>query len=162
VPNKTIYVKDERLWEQAKKFAGKDGLSAVIANSLAEYVAARQAATSSEKVFRLVIEPLEGPPERIAFAGQLIESRQFPSDPYDMLVVSVYKTAAGRFVVTAGFQDQADQDPAPFHYAVYDHPLDISEDLQLKHRIDPNDLISWARSLHLRHLEETTNETWIE
>lgn len=40
--NKTIYVKDDATWERAKKLAGKEGLSSVIGEALARYVAEKE------------------------------------------------------------------------------------------------------------------------
>ncbi len=93
MPNKTIYVKDGDLWERAKKIAGKDGLSSVISEALAEYVTRKERDALGIARYRLEvgyegagleiddgedIRARAGSTGRIAFEGQLLVEQALP------------------------------------------------------------------------------------
>ena len=91
MPAKTLYVKDEQLWEKAKHLAGHQGFSGVIMQLLAKWVADRekQNAMKSGKEFteielwvggeehrsRHPKDPLGGN-YKIAFTGRLVDSTE--------------------------------------------------------------------------------------
>jgi hypothetical protein len=159
VPNKTIYVKDEHLWAKAKKLAEKEGegLSGVISAALTAYVAERQAAASGDAVHRiLVLGHGNEDVQRIAFAGQEIAKKTFGDPP---VCVTVYETVGGNFVVTAAWDSE---EPIPFYYKTYDHPLGLQADDVLLRWVEPPDLESWAKEIHLKHMLGRSTETWIE
>src|ERR671912_440275 len=47
--NKTIYVKDDELWERAKQLVGKDGLSALLSEMLQNYVKRKDVGPSEQR-----------------------------------------------------------------------------------------------------------------
>ncbi len=110
--NKTIYVSDDDIWEKAKKFAGKDGLSSVIARSLGDYVAARTAQDEAMEKYHFEIIDLsepDGPTAVIGFEGTKLLSTSFnlianpfvPSDNDIEADVEIYRTRLGTFVLLA-------------------------------------------------------------
>ena len=91
MPPKTLYVKDERLWEKAKRLAGHQGFSGVIMQLLARWVAdkEKQEAMKSGKKFTEIELWVGGdhhrswhpkdPIERnykVAFTGRLLDSTE--------------------------------------------------------------------------------------
>ncbi len=120
MPPKTLYVKDERLWEKAKRLAGHQGFSGVIMQLLAKWVAdkEKQEAMKSDKEFTEIelwvggnIAPSADLPDdqikedhKIVFTGRLLAS----SPRYeDELVpdVEVYQMKSGRLVVYKVYRD---------------------------------------------------------
>jgi hypothetical protein len=107
MPNKTIYVKDELLWEQAKKFAGETGLSGLLAEALKEYVERkeREAALRAGEMTKVEL-PVGGslhddePRHRIGFIGRLLYDTDVEADPRCMVFETqrkrllLYKTNA--------------------------------------------------------------------
>src|SRR3972149_9161601 len=107
MPNKTIYVKNEEIWNKAKAIAGREGegLSGVIAEALAEFVKQHEVAAEGHVVHRFTVvhEDSEGALERVAFAGREIGSRSFSApDGQGTLIATVYATKGGKFVLTLG------------------------------------------------------------
>lgn len=87
MPNKTIYVKNEQLWEKAKKFAGETGLSALIAETLREYVERkdREVALRAGEMTNVELRvggPLhdDEPYHRIGFIGRLLYDTDVEAD----------------------------------------------------------------------------------
>jgi hypothetical protein len=90
--NKTIYVRDESLWEKAKKFAGDAGISRLIAEALQEYVQRKERETAMRagemtKVELRVGGPLhqDEPAHRIGFIGRLLYDTDVEADPRCMV-----------------------------------------------------------------------------
>lgn len=116
--NKTIYFKDDALWERAKEFAGKDGLSAVIQEALAQYVERKNLEAKGFKQFRLETaeyDPVSkklGPTERIAFEGRelamdeaVVPSGDLDADGepgYFVIAIAAYQTKEKRLILTRG------------------------------------------------------------
>ena len=91
MPTKTLYVKDQQLWEKASRLAGPQGLSGVVTQSLAKWVAdkEKQEAMKSGKEFTEIElwvggqehqhwhpkDPLGGN-YKIAFTGRLLDSTE--------------------------------------------------------------------------------------
>ena len=118
--NKTIYFKDDALWDRAKELAGKDGLSAVIQEALAQYVERKNLEAKGFKRFRLETaeyDPVSkkfGTTERIAFEGRelamdepLVPSGESDADgePYSVVAIAAYQTKAKRLILTRGEAD---------------------------------------------------------
>lgn len=115
--NKTIYFKDDALWDRAKELAGKDGLSAVIQEALAKYVERKNLEAKGFKHFRLETAEYDraskkfGATERIAFEGRelamdepLVPSGESESgsEPYSVVAIAAYQTKAKRLILTRG------------------------------------------------------------
>src|SRR5437667_12348478 len=73
MPNKTIYVKDEKMWELAKKLAGKEGLSSVISEAIADYVSRRRREEKGFQKYRLEV-------------GEVSDARLLDEDAHDQFV----------------------------------------------------------------------------
>ncbi len=120
MPTKTLYVKDQQLWEEAKILAGQQGLSEVVAQLLAKWVAdkEKQEAMKSGKEFTEIelwvagneASSVDLPDDqmkedhKIVFTGRLIAS----SPRYeDALVadVDVYQMKSGRLVIYKVYRD---------------------------------------------------------
>ena len=113
MPNKTIYVANEELWERAKKLAGNKGLSSVISQALADYVASRSAQDASLEKFHFEIGMYsDSPTEVIGFEGKQLISKTFDLavNPFDQsdseirgieAVIQIYRTRLGKFVLLA-------------------------------------------------------------
>lgn len=100
--NKTIYVKDELLWEKAKKFAGDAAISGLIAEALREYVKRKEGeaalrAGEMTKVELRVGGPLhqDKPAHRIGFIGRLLYDTDVEADPRCM----VFETQSRRLLL---------------------------------------------------------------
>lgn len=100
--NRTIYVKDESLWEKAKHFAGDVGISGLIAQMLKEYVERKEREASVRagemtKVELRVGGPLheDEPSHRVAFIGRLLYDTDVEADPRCM----VFETQSKRLVL---------------------------------------------------------------
>lgn len=121
--NKTIYVKDEELWTRAKQLAGKDGLSAVIAAALAEYVRRKESEAVRYASVSLRYEAQdEADRSRIvAFIGREI-ARQTVRTPLAEYEVVVHETKGGRFVVHRGTDSHCD------YYRAYESLQELAED----------------------------------
>jgi hypothetical protein len=116
--NKTIYFKDDALWDRAKELAGKDGLSAMIQEALAQYVERKNLEAKGFKHFRLETaeyDPVSkklGTTERIAFEGRelAMDEAVVPSgetepdgEPgYFVVAIAAYQTKADRLILTRG------------------------------------------------------------
>ena len=107
--NKTIYVKDEALWDRAKELAGKEGFSAVIAQALADFVERKADEHRGLTDYRLPIGD-----ELICWRGRLLTSTVLGLGNQRAGELEVYQTKAGKLVVVAG--DLADA----FGYEVYE------------------------------------------
>ena len=114
MPTKTLYVKDQQLWEEAKSLAGPQGLSEVVAQLLAKWVAdkEKQKAMKSGKEFTEIElwvggdehelwhpkDPVRGD-YKIAFTGRLLHSTEH--EPVIGLYpqVDVYQMSSRQLVV---------------------------------------------------------------
>ena len=91
MPTKTLYVKDQQLWEKASRLAGDQGLSAVVTQLIAKWVADEEKRKNSMKKKEFAeIELWVGGPEhllfypkdpiggnyKIAFTGRLLDSTE--------------------------------------------------------------------------------------
>src|SRR6266498_2355954 len=128
--NKTIYFRDDKLWERAKKLAGDEGISAVIQNALAEFVERK---TRERDGFRRVrIESGASDPDatygkidRAAFDGRKIASqrlsfevppgRDLEGEQFDADFI-VYETKSHKLVLSV----------EPYYYNVYTSPRALS------------------------------------
>jgi len=116
VANKTIYFKDDALWERAKEVAGKEGLSAVIQDALAKYVERKDLEAKGIQPFRLHTAKYDhatkqyGTTERIAFIGRELASDEplvptsepdpDPEMPFEPVAITAYQTKKQRLVLT--------------------------------------------------------------
>ena len=114
MPAKTLYVKDEQLWEKAKRLAGHQGFSGVIMRLLAKWVAdkEKQEAMKSGKEFSAIElwvggdehqmwhpkDPLGGD-HKIAFTGRLLHSSEHEVVLGVYPQVDVYQMGGGQLVV---------------------------------------------------------------
>src|SRR5204862_4702958 len=77
---RTIYVRDEKLWNRARKLADVDGLSAVIHDLLTEWVRRKEAETDTKQMAEVELAvggeaynaEHDDVAERTAFTGRLI------------------------------------------------------------------------------------------
>lgn len=109
--NRTIYLANDELWERAKTLAGRDGISTVIAKSLADFVGQRTADQASYQKFHFEIfgDDEFSPVEVIGFEGRKILSGTFDlavspfeeSDRGVEAVIEIYRTKLGTFVLLA-------------------------------------------------------------
>jgi len=127
MPNKTIYVKDEHLWDHARKLAGKDGLSGVIQEALAKFVENKRRQDEGFHRYRFDTtykhyELESGPSEAIAFEGREVASKILPvtvqqgeytSEKFDRSL-RVYYTPVGTLIVTVNPGETFDR-----HFTVY-------------------------------------------
>jgi hypothetical protein len=103
VGNKTIYVKDEALWEAAKNLAGREGLSAVIADALADFVEQKKAERGGFKRFNIYCAEAGPEGQLIKFDGRLLAEVIVPGGPNaEDTLVSMYQTTGGTLVLVAG------------------------------------------------------------
>jgi hypothetical protein len=100
--NRTVYVKDESLWEKAKKFAGETGISGVIAEALQKYVDRKERDTALRAGETTNVELRVGgrlhddePAHRIGFVGRLLYDTDVEADPRCM----VFETQGKRLVL---------------------------------------------------------------
>lgn len=114
--NKTIYVQDERLWQKAKKLAGKEGLSRVIAKALEDFVATHDRQTQGFRRYQFEVAYASDdndefrPIDYVAFEAKPIFTGVLIYDvpdhldidpPDDRVRVDVYQTGKGTLVLTA-------------------------------------------------------------
>lgn len=158
MPNKTIYIKDETLWQNAKKFAGKGGLSEVIADALRRFVADSEAKAAGQETFRFVVQ-FRGDDDfaRVAFRGRLLESKDLDSGS---LNASVYETQGGSFVLVLGEEGPYN---VSFHYAKYETLKEIAQDSELLELLrSESDAVSWINDVAIKRAEEASAEIWID
>ena len=129
MPPKTLYVKDEQLWEKAKDLAGSQGFSRVIMKLLAQWVEAeekRQRSLNSSELteFKLWVggnEHRQWYPKdalagdyNIAFTGRLLASTEgwhieaggrTLRPPSDSPLVKVYEMSDNRLVIYRDFRE---------------------------------------------------------
>jgi len=110
MPTKTLYVKDLQLWEEAGRLAGHQGLSGVIMQLIAKWVADKKKheAMSSVKEFAEIELWVGGHPafedHKIVFTGRLLGR----SPRYEDSVVpdvQVYEMKRGRLVVYEAYHE---------------------------------------------------------
>lgn len=142
--NKTIYVKDEALWDRAKALAGKDGLSSLIAKALADYVASR------EQGFERYRFSVLGD-QRIAFDGKQVAA--YPGDR-NVPAFRVFMTRAGKLVVLE------DSGPPNGHYGVYDSVAELRDDELVYQILESTDRAAFLDDLGKRVGQDDTR--WIE
>lgn len=134
--NKTIYVKDEALWDRAKKLAGKDGLSSLIAEALEAYVNRKEAEQSGFKLFKFNVQELRemtdsGPTfwlkEQVAFQGRQLGTAHLlnPTDPnYPYAQIDVYLTKGHKLVAVVTDEMLG----VPTGYRVFNSPAELRSD----------------------------------
>jgi hypothetical protein len=149
--NKTIYVKNEQLWEKAKSIAGKAGLSGLIEQALSGYVAEREREQQGLVRFYLNVEEVGGFKSRIGFDGKKLGSFQ-KSD--FMLIVSVYQTKAGKFILT-----NDDPDGTANDYRLFDSLDELTHD-SLFEQLGPDESGEFAEQL--ANELGTTITQWID
>ena len=173
MPNKTIYVADEKLWEQAKRLAGKDGLSSVVNSAIKNFVdeASGREQGFEKQLFEIFGDPhLSGPTDVIGFEGKLLYSANFDlvanpfqpdsSTPGVEASIAVYRTRSGKFVLLA--EPAIDAPTSQSAYAMWETHSSISElmnGLVVGCLFDPN------RYEFLNELSKhvgTENVTWID
>src|SRR5262245_21026746 len=124
---KTIYVKNEELWERAKSIAGVDGLSRLVEEALEHVVTQKQLEHEGLQRIYLPIVPIdqiEEPvgvdaiKESLGFDGKCLEG-----DGYGVL--SVYLTKAGKLIVA----DKHPHEPGAITgYRVHDQWAELRND----------------------------------
>jgi hypothetical protein len=127
MPNKTIYVKDEHLWDQARQLAGKDGLSGVIQEALCKFVENKRRQSEGFQRYRFDTtfthyELDWGPSDAIAFEGREVASKILPvtvqqgdnrGEKFDRYF-RAYPTRVGTLLVTLNPREKFDR-----HFTVY-------------------------------------------
>jgi hypothetical protein len=106
VGNKTIYVKDEGLWERAKRLAGKEGLSSFVGEALAAHVEQKEGEALGVRKYALRVGP-----QRIQIHGRRLGQRRFvycpsghrpdeqPDAPTTTVDAEVYRTRSGKLIL---------------------------------------------------------------
>jgi hypothetical protein len=128
VPTKTVYVKDETLWERAKALGGKDGLSAVIAEALASFVERKELEKDG---FTPTTIYVDAPPitQTIRFFGRLLGETLMRATPDSTdFFVQVFQTQGKKLVLiisTPGSDDIADE------ARIYESLADLAQDEDL-------------------------------
>lgn len=124
--NKTIYVRDEQLWERARELAGRDGLSAVISDALTEFVARREAEKKGFSLYHLEINgPYSSETEEVRFWGKRLGDRLFGRGPdLGEGVAEVYQTKAGKLVLV--LRDAVTLEA--HEYRTFDTPEELARD----------------------------------
>jgi hypothetical protein len=122
MPNKTIYVKDEALWERARQLVGKDGLSGLIAEALAEFVQRKEAESRGLAHHQICIQHDDGE-ESVRFVGKRIAEGVSLGRGADYLggIADVFQTKAGKLVVV--LKDAITYQA--FEYRTYDTPEEL-------------------------------------
>jgi hypothetical protein len=129
MPNKTIYVRDENLWERAKKLAGAEGLSGLVGEALAEHVKRREqqraAFQRGQAEMREVTLDVGGEDHRelhgeevdhkIAFVGRLLHDTDIEALPR----CAVYQTKSGKLLLYTTW-DVGDRDEMGATYELFD------------------------------------------
>ena len=125
MPNKTIYVKDEATWEEAKKQAGKEGLSGVIEAALQEYVERKKTEKLGFEARRfLVYSDLEPEGRFVRFNGRLLTEVLVGGDVGRERVAQVFLTKGGKIV--AILHDAISGEATDFF--VYESPEAFTDD----------------------------------
>lgn len=148
MPNRTIYFRDDKLWAEAKKLAGKDGLSAVIHKAIEHFVRDANLAKKGNKPFfftLLIEDELNNyvPVERIAFEGRVLWGTGgvdlIDAGPQSLgCDIEFYCTVAGKLVLAID-ESSHQRDDGITYYKVYDSLAELREDPQLK-RLEPHSL----------------------
>lgn len=151
--NKTIYFKDDELWDRAKQLAGKETISAVIQVALARFVDEKRREAEGFTHHRLETgfrDRLEtdfrdfdgggrwGTTERVAFEGRQIATYELPYiEPTQNALIpqmfTVYLTKAGKLVLAVG---GGAEENGISHYGVYSSIRELADDPELE-RADP-------------------------
>ena len=154
VGNKTIYVKNEELWETARSVAGKDGMSAFIEEALQRLVTVKRLEQKGLQPFSLLVEPIHeshrvpGVTERLGFEGKRL---------VDWGPFQVYLTKGGTFIV-ADFN--FDEEMSICDYRTYDQLAELREDEAIA-RVDADQQdILWDQIRHA--LPPPVVTTWID
>jgi hypothetical protein len=165
--NKTIYFKDDQLWDRAKELAGKDGISGVVQDALAAFVDQKKRQAAGFNTYRLPTKfrvgrglSSFGTTERIAFEGQLIAEQRMdvpvPGRESDFLDLTfrIYRTRGGKLVITVGDDENAGKMFGIHHYGVYKSLAELSDDESLK---DPDPI---ERAAFLDKAAKELGEDW--
>lgn len=151
VGKKTIYVKNEELWERAKSIAGVDGLSRLVEEALERMVTVKQLEQMGLKRFDLRVEPIHdfAPDvrETLAFYGECLVDGDWPS-------ISVYRTKGGKFIVTDNIPDGSISE-----YRKYETLYELKEEIDELDQKDPSSRL-WERISEAMPPAKTT--TWID
>lgn len=152
VGKKTIYVKNEELWERAKSIAGVDGLSRLVEAALEGVVTAKQLQQQGLERYNLRVEPiLDFTPdvkETLAFDGECLVAREWPS-------VSVYRTKGGKFIVT----DNLVSDGSITAYRTYETLYALKEELEA---LDQKDAAGGLWDAVCEAMPPSETITWID
>lgn len=164
--NKTIYFKDDALWERAKQLAGKEGLSAVIQDALAKYVERKGLEAKGNLPFRLHTGKFDratkkyGAIERIAFIGRELAAIEplVPTlepdpglAPYEPVAITAYQTKGRRLVLTRADVGLGE---VITRYAVFSSLMDLRDSELLA------DLDGLDRARFLDQVSEQLGEDW--
>ena len=161
--NKTIYFKDDQLWERARELAGKDGISAVIQDALAKFVDGKKREIEGFRTYRLethfnLDDPQVEATERIAFEGCPLASARMQATVseteyagYDA-EFTVYRTKGGKLILAA------DNGQRP-HYGVYDSLRELAADPLLT-GADPTERANFLGTISKKLAEDWA--TWID
>lgn len=148
--NKTIYVKDEALWERAKQLAGKEGLSALIGEALADFVERKEQENRGFTLHGIFVD--EGPSGQfIRFYGRSLDSTLIGRGPDEPdAVAEVFQTKGAKLVL---FLRDADSNQA-YEHRTYDSLEELAEDKVFSH-IPPD-----AREEFLESMAQSMGQNW--
>ena len=150
--NKTIYIKDEALWERAKALAGKDGLSALIGRALADFLEQKDAESHGLSPQSIdIVDSYGGESETIRFWGKRLGDRLFgrgPDSPNG--TAEVFQTKSGKLVLV--LRDAVSFEA--FEYRTFETPEELARDSQFA-QIPPE-----ARSDFEQSIAEAIGHKW--
>lgn len=171
--NKTIYVQDEKLWQKAKKLAGKPGLSGVIARALEEFVDRNDREKQGFRRYQFEVQYVHDDDEFVMtdyvafeakplFEGVLCfqppEGEDIDVDPpFDRAQVTVYQTTKGTLILTARYGPSLNK--PIFHYGSHQSMAALAKDSVVSN-LTPDDRAKLLADLSLQ-LRETL-VIWID
>ncbi len=124
---KTIYVRDDKLWNRARKLAADEGVSGVIHDLLADWVRRKEAEMETEQMTGVELyvggssheaEHEGDVAERIAFTGRLVaDSSGWSVGQLPRL--QVYQNDRGKLIVYRTFEDTPSFEESGATYRLY-------------------------------------------
>jgi hypothetical protein len=161
VATKTIYIKDEALWDKAKRVAAQEqeGVSAVIANALARYVSEVEGRRMGQETFRILVRPNSlADSVLLGFTGTTLfsETRKGSETAFQ---ATLYRTSGRRYILTVA----APEAEAPHYYSSNESLDDLVPDSEADELgFDPRHIREWLHESKSFFEDLTVNEVWID
>jgi hypothetical protein len=152
--NKTIYVKDDELWDRVRERAGESGMSKVVAEALTVWLAKSDAEKAGNRQYRFQVADLEGSGAPIAFEGRKLVRTKAGAKGGE---IAVFLTKGGKLVVAKGRLEVPDT--AIERYAVYDEIDEVAKDKSVS-RLSASERAQFVEDLRKALGRDRT--VWIE